>query len=178
LAIGQLGPKEGVFEMKSIVIASAAALLFSAPAMAAGNSDTQQGSATATVVAPITLQHTSGAAIGFGKFTTGTGGSVTVTPAGSGSVSGDVTFVSGNANTADAFTVAGEANRTFAISTTGGTVSNGAVSMSFATTASSATGTLNNAGAASFTVGGTLTVPGTATAGNYSGSYNATVTYN
>lgn len=164
--------------MKSIVIASAAALLFAAPAMAAGNSDTQQGSATATVVAPITLQHTSGAAIGFGKFTTGTGGSVTVTPAGSGSVSGDVTFVSGNANTADAFTVAGEANRTFAISTTGGTVSNGAVSMSFVTTASSATGTLNNAGAASFTVGGTLTVPGTATAGNYSGSYNATVTYN
>jgi hypothetical protein len=74
--------------------------------------------------------------------------------------------------------VGGEANRTFAITTTGGSVSNGSVSMSFSTTPSAATGTLNNSGAAAFSVGGTLTVPGTATAGNYVGTYDATVTYN
>lgn len=164
--------------MKSYAFLAAIAALASTPALAAGNTQTQQGTATATVIAPITLQHTNGAAIGFGKFTTGTGGTVVVSPTGAGSVTDDVTFVSGNANTADAFTVGGEANRTFAISTTSGSVSNGAVTMTFTTTPSAATGTLSNSGAASFTVGGTLSVPGTASAGNYSGTYNATVTYN
>lgn len=164
--------------MKSIAIVAAFAAVASTPAFAAGNTQTQQGTATATVIAPITLQHTNGAAIGFGKFTTGTGGTVVVSPTGVGSPTGDVTFVSGNTNTADAFTVGGEANRTFAITTTGGSVSNGSVSMSFSTTPSAATGTLNNSGTAAFSVGGTLTVPGTATAGNYVGTYDATVTYN
>lgn len=159
--------------MKSIAILAAVAAFASTPAFAAGNTQTQQGTATATVIAPITLQHTNGAAIGFGKFTTGTGGTVVVSPTGVGSPTGDVTFVSGNTNTADAFTVGGEANRTFAITTTGGSVS-----MSFSTTPSAATGTLNNSGTAAFSVGGTLTVPGTATAGNYVGTYDATVTYN
>jgi hypothetical protein len=37
---------------------------------------------------------------------------------------------------------------------------------------------LSASGAASFTVGGSLTVAGTEAAGAYTGSYNATVTYN
>ena len=37
---------------------------------------------------------------------------------------------------------------------------------------------LSTTGTASFTVGGTLTVTGTAPAGSYTGTYSATVTYN
>lgn len=164
--------------MKSFVIAATAAILVSTPAFAAGNTASTSGTATATVIAPITLQHASGAALGFGKFTTGTGGSVTVSPSGAGSVSGDVTFVSGNTNSADAFAVTGEASRSFAITTTAGSVSKGSVSMAFTTVPSATALTLSSTGTATFTVGGTLTVAGTETAGNYSGTYNATVTYN
>ena len=43
---------------------------------------------------------------------------------------------------------------------------------------SAASGTTSATGTYSFTVGGTLTVTGTETAGAYTGTYNATVTYN
>jgi hypothetical protein len=50
--------------------------------------------------------------------------------------------------------------------------------MSFTTEASGTTGTLDGTGNTSFTVGGVLTVAGTESAGDYTGSYDATVTYN
>ena len=164
--------------MKKFLMAAAIVAASSAPAFAAGNTASGSGVATATVIAPITLTHTSGAALGFGKFTTGTGGTVVVSAAGAGSVTGDVTFVTGSANSADAFTVAGDAGRSFTISTGTGNVSAGGGDIPFTTSASAATGTLDTAGAASFTVGGTLTLAGTEPAGDYSGSYTATVTYN
>ena len=165
--------------MKKLIAGAAAIAACSSPAFAAGNTDTRQGSATATVVAPITLTHTSGAALNFGKFTGGTGGTVVVTAAGAASATGDVTIVNGGSPAADAFSVAGDANRTFSIVTTGSTIaSSGGATMAFTTSPSAATGTLNGSGAASFTVGGTLTVPGNAAAAVYNGTYNATVTYN
>lgn len=145
---------------------------------ASGNTSTATGTATATVVSPIVLTHTTGAALGFGKFTTGTGGTVVVTSAGAGSVTGDVGFVPGSTNSADGFSVTGDASRSFSITTTGGSVANGAVTMAFTTTPSAATGTTSTGGTATFTVGGTLTVASTATAGAYTGTYSATVTYN
>ena len=165
--------------MKMRIFLTAAIAVVSSPALAAGNTDTQQGSATATIVAPIALTHTSGAALNFGKLTAGTGGTVVVTAGGSASATGDVTLVSGSSPAADAFSVTGDANRTFTIATTSSTVaSSGGATLNFATSPSAATGTLNASGAATFTVGGTLTIPGSATAAVYSGTYNATVTYN
>ncbi|NBC36915.1 DUF4402 domain-containing protein [Novosphingobium sp. FSY-8] len=165
--------------MKKFLIAAAALAVSAAPAYAAsGNTSTAAGTATAEVVAPIVLTHASGAALSFGKFTTGTGGTVVVTAAGVGSVTADVGFVPGSTVSADSYSLTGDANRSFSIATTSGSVSNGSRSMSFTTAPSASGGTLSASGAASFTVGGTLTVAGTEPAGVYTGSYNATVTYN
>jgi len=163
---------------KILFVAVVAAALPGTAFAASGNTSTANGSATAVVVSPIVLTHTSGAALNFGNFTTGTGGSVTVSAVGVASVGGDVAHVPGSNSTADAFTVAGDSGRAFTIATTSGTVTAGAASMSFTTTPSATSAALGSSGTASFSVGGTLTVPGTAAAGSYMGSYSATVTYN
>jgi len=157
--------------MKKIVLAAALVALSSGAAHAA----TATGSATATIVTPIAITHASGATLDFGTFDAGTGGSVSVSQGGVGSVGGGVLFVSGNTNAADAFNVTGEGSRAFNISTTSGTVSNGSVTMAF-TTSAPASGTLAS-GAASFSVGGSLTVAAGQATGTYTGSYNATVVY-
>lgn len=164
--------------MKKIFVSAIALTLPVAAIAAPGDSDTATGTATATVVAPIELEHDAGAALSFGSFLAGAGGTVVVTPGGAGSVSGDVEFVSGSVNTADSFTVAGDANRSFTISATGGSVSNGTETMTFTTAVSSASDTLDTNGDGSFTVGGTLTVAADQVAGDYTGTYDATVAYN
>lgn len=165
--------------MKKIILASVIAMVSATPAFAAsGNTSSANGSATATIVSPIVLTHTSGAALGFGRFTTGTGGSVTVSAVGAGSVGGDVAFVPGSTNSADAFTVTGDAARSFSITTGAGTVSNGTDTINFSTSASASSSTLSAGGTGSFTVGGSMTLAGTESAGAYTGSYSATVTYN
>ncbi|WP_228242560.1 DUF4402 domain-containing protein [Porphyrobacter sp. GA68] len=148
------------------------------PAYAApGDSSTAQGTATAQIVAPITLTHVSGAALSFGTLTAGTGGTATVSVGSVRTVGGDVSGITGVAPAADAFTVTGDANRSFSITTAGGTVANGGNSMAFTTTAA-ATGALSASGTASFRVGGTLTVGNNQAPGSYTGTYNATVSYN
>ncbi len=152
------------------------------PALAApgsiGASATGTGSATATVLAPIVVTHTPGAALKFGKFTAGAGGAVVVSPAGSASVTGDVALVLGSSSAADSFLVEGDPNRGFAILTAAGNVSFAGVSLAFTTLPSAATGNLDAAGAASFTIGGTLSVPANAAPGSYTGTYSVTVNYN
>jgi hypothetical protein len=165
--------------MKKFLFSAAIALSVTAPAYAAsGNSSTVAGSAVANVVAPIILTHTSGTSLNFGSFTTGTGGSVVVTAAGVGSVTGDVGLVPSSTEAADQFTVKGDNNRSFTITTAAGTVISGATSIAFTTVPSVASTTLSATGTAAFSVGGTLTVVGTEAAGTYAGSYNATVAYN
>ncbi|WP_353228566.1 DUF4402 domain-containing protein [Novosphingobium sp.] len=149
----------------------------SAAHAATGNTSTAAGTASATIVAPIVLTHTAGASLNFGKFTTGTGGTVVVASSGTGSVTSDVGFVPGSATTADQFSLTGDTSRAFGITTTNGTISNGSKTMSFTTAPSSASGTTTTSGTYSFSVGGTLTVVGTETAGSYTGTYNATVVY-
>ncbi len=154
-------------------------LATASPALAgSGNQSIVTGTATATVVAPIVLTHPASASLNFGRFTRGTGGTVTVSAAGAGSVGSDVTFIPGSTTAADSFTVAGDANRAYSIATTGGTVTSGATNLAFTTTPSAVTGTLSAAGTGSFTVGGTLTVTGAAPTGAYTGTYSATVAYN
>ena len=169
--------------MKKFAILPVFALAaISAPAFAApGDSDTENGAATAEVVAPITLTHVTGAVLDFGTFTTGdTGGTVVVTRGGNGSATGDVTLVQGSLEAADQFTVEGDPGRRFSITTGAGSVSNGAptpVTMAFTTNARG-NHTLDASGDASFSVGGTLTVAGGEPAGVYTGSYAVTVAYN
>lgn len=146
---------------------------------ASGNTSTAAGTVTAAVVAPIVLTHTAGSALGFGKFTVSTGGTVVVTAAGAGSTTGSVNFVPGGATvTADKFAVTGDNARSFSITTTNGTITNGTKTMAYTTTPSAATLITSATGTANFTVGGTLTATGTETPGSYTGTYNATVTYN
>jgi hypothetical protein len=156
-------------QMKKILIAAAVIAALPAPAFAA----TDQGTATATVVAPITITHVVGAALDFGAFAA-SAGQVSVSAAGVGSSTG-VTQLGTVA--ADSFNVTGDASRTFSIATTGGNVSFGTNTMAFTTTAA-ASGTLSGTGTASFSVGGTLSVAGTEPAGTYTGTYDATVEYN
>ena len=165
--------------MKRAFPASLIALLAASPALAApGNTATATGTATATIVAPIVLTHPAAASLNFGRFTRGTGGTVTVTATGTGSVGSDVTFVPGSATSADSFTVAGDANRSYSIATTSGNVTSGATSLAFSTAPSAGTASLSATGTGTFTVGGTLTVTGTAPTGAYAGTYTATVSYN
>ena len=165
--------------VKKIILAFTTLLVTATPAFAgSGNTSTATGTAAATIVAPIVLTHSATSSLNFGRLTRGTGGTVTVTAAGVGSVGSDVSIVPGSTTTADSFTVAGDASRSFSVTTSGGTVASGGTSLSFTTTPSAAAGTLSAGGAASFTVGGTLTVTGTAPTGAYSGTYTATVTYN
>ena len=111
--------------------------------------------------------------------TAATGGTVSVTQAGAGSVTGDVALVAGGTVAADAFTVTGSAARAFNITTsTGNTVSTGGATPATMALALSAptTGTLTG-GTFALRVGGTLTVAANQAAGAYTGSYTVTVTY-
>ncbi|MBC2668637.1 DUF4402 domain-containing protein [Novosphingobium piscinae] len=162
-------------------IAPLGLLLLASPALAAtGNTATATGTANATVIAPLQIIHAPGAAINFGAFTAGTGGTVSVSQAGTASVTGDVGLVTGGTVTADAFTVLGSGSRTFTIATsTGNTVrTSGPTPATMALALSvPATGTLSAAGSFALRVGGTLTVAAGQAAGAYTGSYTVTVTY-
>lgn len=162
--------------MKKTFIGAIALMLPAAAIAAPGDTDTEQGTATATVVAPIVLTH-DGGALAFGSFLAGTGGTVVVTPTGAGSVTGDVAFVTGSTNSSDSFTVKGDAGRAYTISSAAGSVSNGTETMSFTTAVSAASDTLDVNGDGAFTVGGTLTVVADQAPGDYTGNYDATVAY-
>ncbi|NCP22514.1 MAG: DUF4402 domain-containing protein [Erythrobacter sp.] len=163
---------------KFFVLAASAALIGIPAAAAPGDTSSAQGAATAEVVAPITLEHVNGAALNFGTFTTGdAGGTIVVDQTGVGTSTGEVTLMGGSVEAADAFTVAGDPNRAFTIATAGGSVTNGTDTMNF-TTSAATSGALDAAGESEFSVGGTLSVAGGESAGNYAGSYNVTVAYN
>ena len=62
---------------KIVIMAAIAAGLASGSAQAAtGNAASATGTANATVVGPLQISHNSGAALSFGSFTAGTGGTV------------------------------------------------------------------------------------------------------
>lgn len=158
--------------MKKLVLAAAMVVFSSGAAHAA----TTSGTATATVVAPLNVTHANGAALRFGTFTAGTGGTVVVTIADVGTTTGGVIHLAGSSSTADTFNVTGDGNRGYTISLgTGNSVTSGSNSMAYTLT-SNATGTLA-AGSGSFKVGGTLTVGNNQAAGNYTDSYDVTVNY-
>lgn len=164
---------------KFAILAAVAAAAVSTPAAAQLADNQANGSATAEVVAPITLTHDDGAELSFGTFTAGTGGTVVVTRGGAGSTTGDVVLLAGSVESSDSFTVSGDADRRFSITTNDGTITHtdGTTTMSF-TTDARANHTLSATGTAGFTVGGTLTVASDQLPGDYSGTYLVEVAYN
>lgn len=167
---------------KTIALAASVLALASAPAYAQ-NSDTATGSATATVITPINVDQVAGAKLNFGSFTfqsAGAGGTVTVDAVSGGATPDKLVMMLNSTSSADQFNVTGDGSRTFSIATQGGEVIHATTpseKMTFTTTPSANSGTLTN-GAASFKVGGVLTVPANALAGTYNGNYNVTVAYN
>lgn len=161
------------------VCAILACLVSAAPAAAAsGNQSTTTGRAAATVIKPIRLIYVAGHVLSFGKFTTGTGGTVVVNIWAPPAVTGQVTFTPDSVTSNDEFSVYGDPFRSFSIYTGSGRVLNGAKFMNFVTFPSTSWRPLDNNGKSSFLVGGILTVAGNETPGSYIGTYNATVTYN
>lgn len=164
--------------LRSLSLLAAFALSTGVAHAASGSTFTITGRVEATVLEPLLLNHVNGFDINFGKFAGATGGTVVVTPTGVGSVTGGVIFVSGSVIRADRFRARGQANRLIGITTGSGTVTSGTNSMTFTTVPDAPTATIGATGAVFFNVGGTLNVGFNQTAGNYSGTYSVTVTYN
>lgn len=137
--------------------------------------------ASVSWAAVIAISNTQGLA--FGKFVAGSGGSVTVSPAGGRSASGGVVLLSSGAGAAAQFSVTGDPSVTYAISLPGnGVVSLTSGSNSMAlnnfTSSPNLTGALSVGGSQTLTVGTTLSVGSNQASGSYSGTFNVTVNYN
>jgi len=143
-----------------------------------GQTSSAAGSTGATVVAPVTLLHTAGASLNFGTMVVGAGGGdVIVTTAGTAVPIGAVSLVPSGPGSADQFTVTGDPNRNFSITTGAGYVTAGASSMLFATTPSTSQATTGATGTTTFSVGGSLSVSNGIAPGVYRGTYAVTATY-
>lgn len=119
----------------------------------------------------------------FGRFVAGSGGAVTVSPAGGRSASGGVVLVPSGPGAAAQFVVSGDANLSYAISLPG----NGVVSLTSGvnsmavnnfTSSPSPTGTLGAGGTQTLFVGATLSVGSNQASGSYTGAFDVTVNYN
>ncbi|HLO92362.1 MAG TPA: DUF4402 domain-containing protein [Lentimicrobium sp.] len=165
------------------------AVAFTSNIFAQNSATVASASASAKIIAPITLSNS--VAMDFGTVASTTdGGDVTLVVAPNGSVTR--TFENSNAQATTLgnpksakFDVAGEANAAYNISIPAdGVVSlngpSGSTPMAvktFTSTVATNGGTLNGSGTQTFYVGATLDVNATQTAGTYSGTYSVTVQY-
>jgi hypothetical protein len=167
--------------MKKILLFSAMLIAFSVSAFAQ-STDTEQTTATATIVGPLALTKVSD--MNFGTIAVGAvAGTVDLgtdnsrTPAG-------VTLVPPAAGLAASFTVSGEASRTFAITLPAdGTVSltgpGVAMPVSVFVHNAGVNPALNGGGTAAFTVGARLSVNASQASGSYtSANFPVTISYN
>ena len=167
--------------MKKILLVSAMLIAFTAGTFAQ-STDTEQTTATATIVGPLALTKVSD--MNFGTIAVGAVAGTVVLGTDNSRTPNNVTLVPPAAGIAASFTVAGEASRTFTITLpANNTVSliSGANSMAaniFVHNAG-ANPALDVAGAAAFTVGATLSVAANQAAGSYtSATFPVTVNYN
>lgn len=140
------------------------------------------GTATATIVIPITITATQDLA--FGKINANGGGTVVIATDGSRSVGGgDVALVTtGSVETQAQFTVTGVDGATYAITLPGAPIdienaNNETMSVGTFTSDPNGTGTLTG-GTETLNVGGTLTVGAAQDPGDYTGDFTVTVEYN
>jgi len=124
------------------------------------------------------------AALSFGAFTAGSGGTITVAPGGARMKTGSVILVN-QAGTASAaqFTISGTPSAVFTISLpVDGTVflsdgGSGSMALNGFASSPSVTGVLSGGGTQTINVGATLSVGNVQTTGSYSGAFNVTVNY-
>jgi hypothetical protein len=146
--------------------------------------------AGAVIITPISITETAALHFGVMSVLTGTAGTCVLSTTGSRSATGGVNLSASTPTATNAaYTVAGQANTTYAITLPGSITVTKAVTLEtmtigslLARTASAAadglTGTLNGSGGDSFTVGGTLSVAAAQTTGTYTGTFDVTVAYN
>jgi Mat/Ecp fimbriae major subunit len=151
----------------------AAAALSGTSAQAA----TASASATAKILTQVTVTKT--ADLDFGTIAIGTSGG-TVTVGNTDNRTCGAGLVCSASVVSAKFTVAGTASQNVGITADPSVTLNragGGASMSATLATSASTATLSTGGAASFAVGGVLTVGGTQQAGDYTGTFNVTVNY-
>jgi hypothetical protein len=165
------------------------ALAFSAAAIGAQAHAAQATAvASATVIAPIVI--TKGADLSFGSFSSGAGGTVTISTSGVRSASGVALAPQGGTPAAASFTVAGEQGASYSITHSGTTTltrSFGSETMVLtkfsdltaanATSGTASSGTLAG-GTQSIHIGGTLAVAPNQAPGDYTGFVSVAVEYN
>ncbi len=129
----------------------------------------------------LTLNHDSQAALNFGTLCQNVSASQTLTVAPDGTASSQNLVCGPGAVTADSFTVNGLNQSSFSVTLPASvTLQNGAgntLSVSALTSSCGASCTITSSNEKKFTVGGTLTVPPSAAAGSYAGTYPVTVVY-
>jgi hypothetical protein len=145
------------------------------------NSASTTASAGARIITPISITKTTD--LNFGDVVAGSSaGSVVLTTAAARSSTGGTTLGNGTGVAAAAFTVAGQASSTYAITLPASTVSitSGANSMTVDnfTSNPAGTGTLSTGGSQALAVGGTLNVGASQATGSYTGTFTVTVNYN
>jgi hypothetical protein len=148
------------------------------------NADTINGTATATVIAPLSIVENT--AMDFGSIAGGAAaGTVVMDATGGRTATGDAEIIAVSPGTAAIFTITGEALQVFSVSYTDGTLTDtaGGNPMTVDTFTDTADGLLS-AATESFTVGATLNVGVNQFADSYStanpsgASYTITVNYN
>ncbi len=142
------------------------------------------GTATATVLRPISIANNS--LLNFGSIVrstlVGTTNTVTIAAAGGRSISGAGNgALAGSTGTAANYTVTGEGQQTFTISAPNFNLTSGANILTVTTTTTLASGTLGgtvgSSGTLPFGVGGHFAVTNTTPSGLYQGTLSVTVTY-
>lgn len=153
-----------------------AGLAFAAAPVVAQDTATTNGSASVTVVVPISLTKT--ADLNFGAVTAVATPSV-VTIAANGARTGDANvLIGGGSPAAASFTVAGDADRAFTFTLPAGaaTLTSGVDTMTVDTWTSDAPATVTG-GSVPVNVGGNLNLGAAQAAGDYTGTFAVTVTY-
>jgi hypothetical protein len=172
------------YARKSFFAAATAAILGASLCCGIARAAEDDADTSATVVTPIAITNT--AALAFGKFTAGSGGTVVMSAAGVRSKTSGVVLLTGSAGGVSSFNVTGDANATYAITLPAApalvTHTDTETTMSVGTFTNAAAagtlGTLSGLGAQTIRVGGTLTVANAQLAGVYSGTFAVAVEYN
>ncbi len=153
--------------------------VFAAAALSgtAAQAATASASATAKILTQVTVTKT--ADLDFGTIAIGTSGG-TVTVGNTDNRTCGAGLVCSATVTSAKFGIAGAALQAVGITSDPSVTLNrvgGGASMSATLSTSASTATLSALGVSTFAVGGVLTVGGTQTAGDYSGTFNVTVNY-
>lgn len=154
---------------------SASALLFVGSSAFAASQDVQS---TANIIQPLSIQLNSDfASLDFGDIVAGnTAGTVTIALDGSRTNTGGATLAGGDYNVA-VFTVNGEGGHSYVLSVPQSvTLDNGTDTMT-AALSHTGSGTLDQSGQETITVGGTLDVGANQAQGAYTGIFNVTANY-